>query len=244
MIRRGSQEKEDVLGPPTISVAGVKRNKTHKDQKQSKRSKPNNKESETKLQLAKNSPPRAGAQPIVQMYLSIPGQKKHCARMMFDTGAAIPIISSKFMVEHNLPMITRDRLLRINGADGCPLSGAGEAFTHSLLLRYKQHYTRETFEVMPLESEMDIILPCWCMAKYQPNKFWGKTQEITLDSEFCRHNCTRAAAQEFSLTMDKDILLSRTAYDMLIGAAAASAGLWVLGIMVVVSYLALKGKHD
>jgi hypothetical protein len=38
--------------------------------------------------------------------------------------------------------------------------------------------------------------------------------------------------------------VSRTAYDMLIGAAAASAGLWVLGIMVVVSYLALKGKHD
>jgi hypothetical protein len=38
--------------------------------------------------------------------------------------------------------------------------------------------------------------------------------------------------------------VSRTAYDMLIGAAAASAGLWVLGITVVVSYLALKGKHD
>jgi hypothetical protein len=38
--------------------------------------------------------------------------------------------------------------------------------------------------------------------------------------------------------------MSSTAYDIMIGAAAASAGLWVLGIMVVVSYLALKGKHD
>jgi hypothetical protein len=126
--------------------------------------------------------------------------------MMFDTSAAIPIISSKFIAEYNLPMITCDRLLRINRVDGCQLSGAGEAFTHSLLLWYKQHYTRETFEVMPLESEMDIILPCWWMAKHQPNKFWGKPQEIRLDSEFCRHNCTRAAAQDFSLTMDKDIL--------------------------------------
>jgi hypothetical protein len=98
------------------------------------------------------------------------------------------------MAEYNLPMITHDRLLRINGVDGCPLSGAGEAFTHSLLLQYKQHYTRETFEVMPLESEMDIILPCCWMAKHQPNRFWGKPQEITLDSEFCKHNCTRAAA--------------------------------------------------
>jgi hypothetical protein len=93
---------------------------------------------------------------------------------MFDTGAAIPIISSKFIAEHNLPMITHDIPLRINGADGHPLLGVGEAFTYSLLLWYKQHYTRETFEVMPLELEMDIILPCWWMAKHQPNKFWGK----------------------------------------------------------------------
>jgi hypothetical protein len=205
-IRRGIQEKEDVSGTQRISVAGVKRTKTHGNQKQSKKSKPNKKESETKLQLAKNSPPRAGARAIVQMYLSVLGQKKVCARTMFDTGAAIPIISSKFIAEHNLPMITHNRPLRINGADGCPLSGAGEAFTQSLLLRYKQQYTRETFEVMPLESETDIILPCWWMAKHQPNSFWGKPEEITLDSEFCKHNCTRAAAQEFSLTMDKDIL--------------------------------------
>jgi hypothetical protein len=140
------------------------------------------------------------------MYLSVPGQKRFGARTMFDTGAAIPIISSRFMAEHNLPIMTRNIPLRINGADGCPLSGAGEAFTHSLLLQYKQHYTRETFEVMPLESGMDIILPCWWMAEHQPNKFWGKPQEITLDSELYRHNCTRTAAQEFSLTMDKDIL--------------------------------------
>jgi hypothetical protein len=44
------------------------------------------------------------------------------------------------------------------------------------------------------------------MAKHQPNKFWGKLEEITLDSEFCKQHCTKAAAQEFSLTMDKDIL--------------------------------------
>jgi hypothetical protein len=65
---------------------------------------------------------------------------------------------------------------------------------------------RETFEVMPLESEIDIILPYWWIAKHQPNRFWGKPKEITLDSEFCKHNYTRVATQEFSLTIDKDIL--------------------------------------
>jgi hypothetical protein len=192
-ICRGSQEKEDVSGLQRISVAGVKRTKTQGNQKQSKKSKPNKKESETKLQLAENSLPRAGTQPIVRIYLLVPGQKKFYARMMFNTSTAIPIISSKFIAEYSLPIITCNRLLRINGVDGCPLSGAGEAFIHSLLLRYKQHYMRETFEVMPLESETDIILPCWWMAKYQPNRFWGKPQEIILDSKFCKHNCTRAA---------------------------------------------------
>jgi hypothetical protein len=187
-------------------VARVKCTKTQENQKQSKKSKPNKKESETKLQLAKNSPPRASARPIVQMYLSVPGQKMFCVRTMFDTGAAIPIISSKFITECNLPMITRDVPLRINGADGHPLSGAREAFTHSLLLQYKRHYMRETFEIMPLESEPDIILPYWWMTKHQPNTFWGKPEDITLDSEFCKQHCTKAAAQEFSLTMDKDIL--------------------------------------
>jgi hypothetical protein len=60
-IRRGTQEKEDVSESQRNSVARVKRTKTQENQKQAKKSKPNKKESETKLQLAKNSPPRAGA---------------------------------------------------------------------------------------------------------------------------------------------------------------------------------------
>jgi hypothetical protein len=71
-------------------------------------------------------------------------------------------------------MITCNRPLRINAVDSSPLSGAGEAFIHSLLLQYKQYYIRETFEIMPLESQTDIILPYWWMAKHQPNRFWGK----------------------------------------------------------------------
>jgi hypothetical protein len=61
MIYRGSQGKEDISGLWRISVARVKRTKTQENQKQPKKSKPNKKESEMKLQLAKNSLPRAGA---------------------------------------------------------------------------------------------------------------------------------------------------------------------------------------
>jgi hypothetical protein len=94
------------------------------------------------------------------MYLLVLGQQMFYILTMFNTGTAIPIISSKFIIEYYLPMITHNIPLRINRADGCPLSGAREAFKHSLLLQYK-YYMMETFETMPLELETDIILPYW-----------------------------------------------------------------------------------
>jgi hypothetical protein len=90
-----------------------------------------------KLQLTKNSLPQASTRLIAQMYLLVLGQKMFCIRTMFNTGTAIPIICSKFIMECNLPMITYEVPLRINGADSCPLSGAREAFMHSLILQYK-----------------------------------------------------------------------------------------------------------
>jgi hypothetical protein len=78
---------------------------------------------------------------------------------MFDSGAVVPIISSTFIRQYSLPTINWDTPLRIHGADGCAVLGAREAFTYSLMLRYKCHFTRETFEVMPLGGETNIILP-------------------------------------------------------------------------------------
>jgi hypothetical protein len=125
---------------------------------------------------------------------------------MFNTGAAIPIISSIFIKQYHLPTINRDTTLRINSADSCVIPGAREVFTHSLMLEYKRHFTRETFEVMPLDRETDIILPYWWMAKHQPNKFWGEPEEIVLDSKFYTQYYTKAEVQEFSLSLDQEIL--------------------------------------
>jgi hypothetical protein len=80
---------------------------------------------------------------------------------MFNTGVAIPIISMTFIQQYSLPTINQDITLQINDADSCAMPGAGEVFTHSLMLEYKQHFTRETFEVIPLDGEMHMILPYW-----------------------------------------------------------------------------------
>jgi hypothetical protein len=62
------------------------------------------------------------------------------------------------------------------------------------MLEYKQHFTRETFEVIPLDGEIDMILPYWWIVKYQPNKFWQKPEDIVLNSEFYKKHYTKVAA--------------------------------------------------
>jgi hypothetical protein len=183
-------------------VAGVKYTETQKTQKQAKKSKPNKKEHAAKMQLVHNTPARSGAWLIVIMYLSVPGQKAFHAQTIFDIGVAVPIISSTYIEQYSLLTINQDTPLRINGADGYAIPGAREAFTYSLMLEYKRHFTRETFEVMALDGETDIILPHWWMAKHQPSKFWGKPEEIVLDSKFCKQHCTKVAVQAFSLSLD------------------------------------------
>jgi short-subunit dehydrogenase len=44
------------------------------------------------------------------------------------------------------------------------------------------------------------------MVKYQPSKFWGKPKEIVLDSKFCKQYGTKAAVQEFSLSLDREVI--------------------------------------
>jgi hypothetical protein len=102
-----------------------------------KKIKPNKKENEARIQLAQGTPPRSEARPIVKMYISVPGQQRFGVRTMFNTGAAIPIISSTFIQQNGLHTINRDIPLWINGADCCAMPGAGEAFTHSPMLKYK-----------------------------------------------------------------------------------------------------------
>jgi hypothetical protein len=65
-----------------------------------KKSKPNKKEHEVKIQLVHNTPPRSGAWPIVIMYISVARQKAFRAWTMFDTGAAVPIFTSTYIEQH------------------------------------------------------------------------------------------------------------------------------------------------
>jgi hypothetical protein len=58
-------------------------------------------------------------------------------------------------------MIKRDTRLQILNFSNEVVTGAGKFFMVPFMLQHKKHFTAESFEVAPLDSDCDIILPYW-----------------------------------------------------------------------------------
>ncbi|MDX6284447.1 MAG: hypothetical protein QOH03_5518, partial [Kribbellaceae bacterium] len=125
--------------------------------------------------------------------------------VLLDTGCTTPLLSQACADRFRIPRTLRKEKVRLRNFAGEPVDGAGEAYSAPLLLRHKQHYTREVFEIAPLEPGVDLFLPFWWIAKHVPQGGWDST-ELRFDSESCRQHCTRSAASEFALELDPTIL--------------------------------------
>jgi len=79
-------------------------------------------------------------------------------------------------------------------------------YTEPLVLQYQKHFSREVFEVAPLEPEVDIFLPFWWIAKNPPQGPWD-SEELRFSSLGCLEKCTRFEAEEFSLSLDETVAL-------------------------------------
>jgi hypothetical protein len=74
------------------------------------------------------------------------------------------------------------------------------------MLQYKKHFVAESFEVAPLDSDCDVILPYWWLAKHQPCNIWAERANISFTTLRCTEKCTKAQASTFPLRIDKRIL--------------------------------------
>jgi len=79
-------------------------------------------------------------------------------------------------------------------------------YTKPLLLQHRKHYSREVFEIAPLEPEVDLFLPFWWIAKHPPQGVWD-SEELRFSSHNCLERCTRFETAEFSLSLDEAVTL-------------------------------------
>jgi hypothetical protein len=82
--------------------------------------------------------------------------------------------------------------------------GVGAAFTFPWTINHGNHWSRESFEIGPLEDGIDLILPFWWLCKHKPAGFFEG--QLRFDDAYCEQKCTKEAAQEFSIEYDSSIL--------------------------------------
>jgi hypothetical protein len=126
-------------------------------------------------------------------------------RVLLDTGCSVPLINQELCGQVKIALLRHEEEIPLRNFSGEIVAGAGQFYTRPLLLQHRQHYTRETFEVAPLEPGVDLFLPFWWIEKHPPQGAWN-SPELRFSSPICLKNCTREAASEFSLVLDESIL--------------------------------------
>ena len=104
--------------------------------------------------------PRTGLLPVVTMIVNL-GQKEVILRTLLDTGSTVPLLSRKFTQLRKVPVGEPPSIRTIQEYAGQDVEGAGQFYTAPLILQHRHHYSRVSFEVAPLASDYDAILPHW-----------------------------------------------------------------------------------
>ena len=133
------------------------------------------------------------------------GPTKQLVRVLLDTGCSVPLISKQLVEALQLPTEKRTKPLPLRNCSGEEVLGAGLEYTAPLQLQHRKHFTKETFEVTPLEPETDIFLPFWWIVQHPPQGAWD-SEEMRFSSPQCLEQCTRYEIEEFSMSWDESII--------------------------------------
>jgi len=105
--------------------------------------------------------PRSGKRPGIMMLISFRGKKNIPARVLLDSGCTTPIASEKRIEEHNVPFFTRKDQKEIQNFAGDTVGNCGWCYTFPITCQHGDHYSKETFEIGPMEDSCDLMLPYW-----------------------------------------------------------------------------------
>ena len=150
--------------------------------------------------------PFSGPRPIFKCILHKVGRDKIDVpiRVLFDSGSSIAMISRSVILEFNIPKVQRDVPRAVLDYAGSAVAGVGEAYSFPLLLKIKNHFSKETFEIADLDNDYDAILPWWWIVKHRPGNWYAG--DVSFESSKCKNNCTLTNANSFSIIYDERIL--------------------------------------
>ena len=99
-----------------------------------------------------------GTRPIITMLLHL-DRKKHQIRVLLDTGCSIALLNSQTVEKLDITKKEYRRAHSIESYTGESVQGAGQFYTEPTLLQHRKHYSKEKFEISPMETDIDAFLP-------------------------------------------------------------------------------------
>jgi hypothetical protein len=97
------------------------------------------------------------------------GKNRQCeGNFLVDSGCTGAIMNSEFVVQHKLPWVRRPDPVKVTGADGTPIEGAGERHTKPLTMRIGYHQEEISWEIGQLEKGISGYLPIEWLTKHNP----------------------------------------------------------------------------
>jgi hypothetical protein len=123
--------------------------------------------------------------------------------VLLNCGATIPILKRSWAERKNILTFNRAEPKVAENFGGKIESEIGLAYTYPVRVQYRKHFSVESFEIVPTDSECEAILPFWWIVKHAPSNLLDNPEKIRF--EHC-NNCTEAISTKFSLYTDSNIL--------------------------------------
>jgi len=130
--------------------------------------------------------------------------RKHTVRVLLDTGCSIALINEKTIEKLGLERRKHQRPRQIENYTGESVTGAGQYYTYPMLLQHRRHYSKLSFEVTPMDPEIDIFLPFEWIQAHPPQGDWT-TREIRFHNQRCLQHCTKHNTADFELLWDESV---------------------------------------
>jgi len=127
------------------------------------------------------------------MIISFRGKKDIPARVLPDCRCTTPIASKQLIEEHNVALVTHKEQKELQNFAKDTVQDCGWCYNFPLTCQHGEHYSKETFEIGPMEYSCDLMLPYWCIVKHKAKGFTAGGI-IHFESEECKlicawHNC-------------------------------------------------------
>ena len=147
--------------------------------------------------------PRGGPVPVITKILHL-GEKEEVLRILLDTGSTVPLLPRMFAQDKHIPVAEQPSIRPIQDYVGQEVEGAGQFYTAPLIQQHRHQSSRVLFQVAPVASDYDAILPRWWLAK-QKCDLLASNGRIKFTSADCQNRCTKDDQTKFPMKPDETI---------------------------------------